>query len=198
MKQCSKCKATKSFEDFPRRAGAKDGLRASCKECISEYQREWRSSNHERELRRGLEYREANRERKREYQRGWRKTNPEHHRGWVNENPEYYRAYFEANHERKLEIQRKHRDSIRQLVFDHYGNECARCGSVDRLELDHINDDGGRHRKELGLGPRAGSAFYQRLVSSGFDTGDYELQTLCHECHKRKTFKPKTKKKGGG
>jgi len=65
----------------------------------------------------------------------------------------------------------------RQQVLNHYGRQCACCGEANELFLtiDHVNNDGSAHRKEIGQ-----SAIYRWLVRNGFPPG---FQTLCYNCN---------------
>ena len=65
----------------------------------------------------------------------------------------------------------------RKEVLDHYGRVCACCGETNELFLsvDHINNDGNKHRKEIGQ-----SAIYRWLVKHGFPEG---FQVLCYNCN---------------
>ena len=56
--------------------------------------------------------------------------------------------------------------ATRKRILARDGHECAQCGSTERLEVDHINNQRGPH--------------YNR---------DENLQVLCAQCHKAKTAK---------
>lgn len=67
-------------------------------------------------------------------------------------------------------------------VLNHYADgdlRCKCCGEdeVDFLTLDHINDDGSKQRKELGM---TGARFYLWLIRHGFPT---PLRILCFNCN---------------
>jgi len=75
-------------------------------------------------------------------------------------------------------------------VLMHYSNPrghaiCNNCGEQDIavLCLDHINNDGYKHRK--GLKMRAGSAFYQWIIKNDYPSG---FQVLCFNCNMRKAI----------
>lgn len=75
------------------------------------------------------------------------------------------------------------RVSVKELVMAVYsGGRCACCGETEPsfLTLDHINNDGKKHRKEVG---RTGAPFYSWLVKNGFPPG---LQVLCANCNMSK------------
>jgi hypothetical protein len=60
-----------------------------------------------------------------------------------------------------------------------YGGVCACCGEAEIvfLTIDHINGDGARHRREIGLG---GYRFYGWLKRNHFPEG---FQVLCYNCN---------------
>ena len=59
-----------------------------------------------------------------------------------------------------------------------YGGRCEGCGDSQRLEFDHINGDGGEHRKVEGA-----TDMLRRIASSGQRITDWELRLLCASCH---------------
>jgi hypothetical protein len=73
---------------------------------------------------------------------------------------------------------KKYQAKFKTLVFQHYGNTCARCKFkiLAALTIDHINGKGNAHRRSLG---RIGKDFYRWLVKSKFPSG---YQTLCMNC----------------
>lgn len=69
-------------------------------------------------------------------------------------------------------------------VFDYYGRVCVCCGETipKFLTIDHINNDGAEHRREI-FGVNKGGAglnFYLWLKRHGFPEG---FQTLCMNCN---------------
>lgn len=85
-------------------------------------------------------------------------------------NDKYYKEY---NPSRSLEL--------RDKVYAYYGNQCQCCSETNPLFLtiDHINNDGAKHRREIRkLG--TGSNFYYWLVSNNFPEG---FQLLCFNCN---------------
>jgi len=65
---------------------------------------------------------------------------------------------------------RRYSRKVREEVYAAYGGfKCVCCGETEPrfLQLDHINDDGAKHRKEVGTG----SAFYSWLKKNGFPPG---------------------------
>ena len=105
-------------------------------------------------------------------------------REWIKNNREQYNK-TKSQYRFKLKI-----DAIR-----HYSNGdmcCAWCGfdaDVDALTLDHINDDGAEHRRDLGISHRGGSSgttMYERLRALGWCEG---LQVLCANCNTIKAIR---------
>lgn len=75
------------------------------------------------------------------------------------------------------------REAARAEVFDHYGRDCRCCGESNQrfLTIDHVNNDGANHRRDL-YGNRVGAtiAIYRWLKRNGFPEG---FQTLCMNCN---------------
>lgn len=74
--------------------------------------------------------------------------------------------------------------SVRRLaakirVINAYGGRCACCGEkdVDFLTMDHVNNDGKEHRKEVG----SGHSIYAWLEKNDFPDGI--VQVLCWNCN---------------
>ena len=103
----------------------------------------------------------------REYYREYRKQNP----AWDAYKKEYnFNRYWQA----KL------------LVMTHYGKKCVTCGEekLQKLSIDHINNDGGDHRRKLNM-KCGGYNFYLWLIKNDFPSG---FQTLCISCNCRKNI----------
>lgn len=62
-------------------------------------------------------------------------------------------------------------------VMEAYGGKCACCGETELafLTIDHVNNDGADHRREIGKG-----GLYYWLVREGFPEG---FQVLCANCN---------------
>ena len=63
-------------------------------------------------------------------------------------------------------------------ALEHYGKKCACCGESEEafLSIDHINNDGARHRKKKEFG----GGFYVWLKKNDYPVG---FQTLCYNCN---------------
>lgn len=72
-------------------------------------------------------------------------------------------------------------DYYKRLVIGHFGGRCYCCGEsrIDRLMVGHQDENGNKHRKELGL--KGGNDFYRWLVDSDFRT-PYRLRVECFNC----------------
>ena len=71
----------------------------------------------------------------------------------------------------------------RAKVIEHYNNKCAcvKCPEtkIQFLTIDHINNDGKQHRKEIGIS-RGGDQFYKWIIKNNFPKF---LQLLCWNCN---------------
>ena len=107
------------------------------------------------------------RERRRKIKLGLLVPTPADLRTLTND-PHYYRDY-----------QRR----ARAIVLKHYGSKCACCGEkqVEFLAIDHINNDGAKHRREVGS--RNISTW---LIANKFPLG---FQILCHNCNYAKSLR---------
>jgi hypothetical protein len=83
----------------------------------------------------------------------------------------------------RREYYRGYRNSFKDKVFAHYGEECACCGEKGRafLTLDHIDNNGAEHRRELGGGRSTSTdKTWRWLVTNNFPEG---FQILCYNCN---------------
>lgn len=110
---------------------------------------------------------------------------------------ELNRNWIANNRERYNEAKAEYRFKLKVAAIHHYSNgamSCARCGfdaDLDALCLDHINDDGAAHRKQLNIGNRStvsGTTIYERLKAIGWMDG---LQVLCANCNMVKELRRK-------
>ncbi len=100
-----------------------------------------------------------------------------------------YSREYQANHpERRQEWNRKFADKFKIEVLTYYGGgelACVGCGDtrIDCLSIDHINNDGAKHRK---AGALTGDKLYRQLKRENYPEG---FQALCMNCQfiKRKT-----------
>ncbi|MDP3767769.1 MAG: hypothetical protein Q8S13_07120 [Dehalococcoidia bacterium] len=73
------------------------------------------------------------------------------------------------------------RAALRSEIFEVYGKSCACCGISEEvfLAVDHIDNSGAKHRREIGNG----GTLYQWLRANGFPPG---FQILCYNCNRAK------------
>lgn len=92
----------------------------------------------------------------------------------------YMDAYYQRNRVKMIAEAKEYRRLIKRMVFDHYGNVCVCCGedNLAFLSVDHIDGQGGKHRKEIGKS--SGIGFYTWLKKNNFPKG---FQTLCFNCN---------------
>ena len=72
----------------------------------------------------------------------------------------------------------------KRKVFDHYGNACAYCGSVEDLQLDHIAGDACTDGTRT---TPAGMNLYSHVIRNSYPVG---YQTLCRRCNRAKGKMP--------
>lgn len=99
------------------------------------------------------------------------------------------RAYYAANKARKAAKYQEEREEIaalraavRKTAERIYGGACAVCGSTDRLEFDHVNNDGKAHREV-----EHPSQMFRRIAAAGARLTDRDLQLLCFDHHREKS-----------
>jgi len=82
------------------------------------------------------------------------------------------------------EVRAKYARRIKLECLDNYGGRKCVCGETDIevLTLDHVNDDGAKHRRETGT---RGHNFYHMLRKNSFPN-DVPLQVLCLNCQIKK------------
>jgi hypothetical protein len=131
-------------------------------------------------------------EKQKEYQQRY-KAKP----GVAEKYRELNKAWIANNRERYNQAKSEYRFKIKVAAINYYSKGamcCAICGfsnDLDALCLDHINDDGAAHRKELGISNRSavsGTTIYERLKAQGWMEG---LQVLCANCNMVKELRRK-------
>ena len=84
--------------------------------------------------------------------------------------------------EKNAERERIRYAKQRQVVIDAYGNICSCCGESELLflEIDHIENNGKEHRKQIGTGAKTLVCW---LIQNKFPDG---FQILCSNCNQGK------------
>lgn len=147
------------------------------KERILREFREYRKNHKEEIKKRNIKYRNEHREEIKEKLKKYYQKNKK-------EMNEKAKEYYQLNKNKLLPYYRRksrERDEkIKYLIFEHYGTVCSCCGenNFKFLSIDHINNDGNRHRKEIKS--KGGSHFYAWLLKNNFPNG---FQVLCFNCN---------------
>jgi hypothetical protein len=92
-----------------------------------------------------------------------------------------YKAIYDVTHKKERSASAlAYKIALRNTVFNHYGGKCVRCGvdDLNKLNLHHINFDGGKHRKEIGSGR---SALCRWIKKNNYPDS---FQVLCVSCHR--------------
>lgn len=90
------------------------------------------------------------------------------------------KSWYLLNKEYAKAKQIEWRQKLKREVFEVYGLTCACCDEPNMafLTIDHVNNDGAAHRKELGCS--SGAKFYYWLKTNNWPRG---FQTLCFNCN---------------
>lgn len=93
-------------------------------------------------------------------------------------NIEYRKEHPEVHKKANQKLTRK----LKVEVLSHYGGVCICCGEseVEFLCIDHVNNDGNKHRKEIEM------PIYRWLKKQGFPKDGFQI--LCFNCNHAKRF----------
>ena len=148
MKNCNKCKESKSIDSFSKDNRAKDGLQGVCKSCY----REWRNENSETIKALAKEYRKKNRESHIEYGKAWRLKNKE---------------YVRASDKERRAIRKKKDPMFRAI-----------CNLRSRLSIFCRASSMDKRFKTLdsvGLSPEEFKSYIESLFSDGMNWDNYGI-----------------------
>jgi predicted restriction endonuclease len=146
------------------------------KEYYQTHKEEFKIKNRERYLKNKEKYLIKNKER---YEKNKNEILARQRR-WYQENIEERRAYNKKRYTNiDCERVKARQLRIRLEVLDHYDNKCACCGETiaQFLTVDHINNDGNIHRKNMS---GSGSKIYFWLKKNNYPDG---FQILCYNCN---------------
>lgn len=89
---------------------------------------------------------------------------------------EIIRRYAQCGKCHQINKRNKYID-LKLEVFEQYGGACMGCGEANKeyLTIDHINNDGNLHRKEIG------TQIFPWLKNNGFPKDNYQI--LCFNCN---------------
>jgi hypothetical protein len=90
---------------------------------------------------------------------------------WRHKNGDHVREWY-----------RNHKQILKHMCMQHYGNRCNCCGEthIEFLTIDHINNDGSIDRKR----GRSGATMYAWLKKNNYPEG---YQVLCWNCNEAKS-----------
>lgn len=117
-KICSKCGEEKpaTTEYFRKAKTNKDGLRGQCKDCVKEYNKQYREENKEEIKELNKQWRKENKEEIKEYNKQYYKENKEEIKEKKNE---YNKQYYEENKEKRNEYLKQYRQENKERVRQH-------------------------------------------------------------------------------
>lgn len=107
------------------------------------------------------------------------------------------RRLYSINRDTVTQKKRDYDDGLKIKAIQHYSPnlQCMSpnclvpngCRDIDVLTLDHVNNDGAKHRRQLARTGRGvlGNGFYHYLIQTKFKT-KYKLQVLCMNCQFKK------------
>ena len=122
------------------------------------------------------EYYERTKEARRKWKREWYKKNRDHVL-------EYNGKWQHNNLDKKREYHKKRRREQREIVLKHYSKgqlKCNLCGynkDTRALAIDHIDNNGSKHRK---ITKGGGERTYNWLIQNNLPDG---FQVLCQNCN---------------
>jgi hypothetical protein len=103
---------------------------------------------------------------------------------WKRRTKERKDGFTQEQKDREKRLVNVRRQRLKDAVFAAYGGyRCSCCGETEPrfLTIDHINNDGGKFRKEvLGKRNHCGYHTYRWLARHGFPDG---VQVLCMNCN---------------
>ena len=95
-------------------------------------------------------------------------------------NCEYTKKWQQNNRDKCNQLQNESNHRLINDVIDAYGGKCACCGETRKeyLSIDHINGDGNKHKREIGV--KDSREFYRWLKKNNYPE---EFQVLCFNCN---------------
>jgi len=125
-----------------------------------------------------------------EWGKKWYGKNKEYKRyltvEWLKKHPNFWREQYQRRksdyktfREKQNQWSKDSRERAKKKVFKHYGKKCNCCGElqIEFLTIDHINNDGNKHRKQI-RGKYAN--IYSYLIKNNFPK---TFQVLCWNCN---------------
>jgi len=135
---CTKCKVSQPFDSFYKDKRRKDGLRSQCKNCGYESNKKYRELNFQKIKTSNCEYyvNNKNKEKKQKWYQSNKNKSIANNKKWRESNPE---KVLNANHLRRL---RKLNNGLFLVTVKElnklYNSSCFYCGSIKKIEMDHV------------------------------------------------------------
>ena len=123
-----------------------------------------------------------------EYTRNWIKSNPDKVKEYRKRSKNKYlndKEYRDSVTIKRKQCRKKNQLKLKNEVLSYYSKnkapECIVCGFNDirALSIDHMENNGANHRRELGNKTLSGYHFYRWLKKNNFPLG---YQCLCMNC----------------
>jgi len=94
---------------------------------------------------------------------------------------------YDSNRSNDYKSRKRERDRKKRRIMLHYSNNtltCKCCGEhrIEFLTIDHINNDGAAHRREIGRTPQN---LYKWIEDNNYPEG---FQVLCFNCNCAKEY----------
>lgn len=114
-----------------------------------------------------------------EYKKQWDENHKDEYKKYWSER--FQRIYKEKSKE-MIQKQIKKNKLLKELVMSVYGGECICCKerNISFLTLDHQNNNGAKHRKELNS--NGGTSFYRWLKKNNYPK-DLGIVVMCWNCN---------------
>lgn len=96
----------------------------------------------------------------------------------------YRQQHWEERAEKRKSYHKSRHLRLKMEALKRIGLECVCCGEkmFEFLSIDHVNEDGDRHRREIN-----NRNIYEWLSNNNYECS-YELQTLCFNCNFGKQY----------
>lgn len=142
MKRCRKCDIDKPLEDFQKASRRKDGHSDYCRPCKSMIDKEYRESKKDEiNANRRVRYEDQKDEISLRNRRSYRKHKDKriaYVTQWGKNNPQRRALYNAKRKALKLDQLGIIPPDCYEILVSLFGERCLRCGSTERLEMDHI------------------------------------------------------------
>jgi hypothetical protein len=145
FKTCKTCNVAKeaSLEFFHKHVGRKDGLQASCKQCVKIAYKVYYRVDIEKALARSKKWRLQNPEKKVALNKKWRLENLEkkaaHNKKWRLENPDKVLAFNRNYRARKNQAEGSHTAEDVADIISKQNELCFWCNTkLEQIHIDHI------------------------------------------------------------